>query len=409
MIDWDKWQEIFDSINRHRLRTMLTAFGVAWGIFMLVILLGAGQGLQNGVQHNFEGDALNSLWIRTGRTSKAHEGLKEGRLIKLTNEDYDVLLEQFDEIQKLSGKYFLSWSCIVTHESKTQSYSVQGTHPDGAHIESLEIMEGRYFNNNDMDDLKKVAVIGRDVKEEFFGDDIDPIGQTVQVDGSSYQVIGVFYDKEEGRTMQRLYVPITTLQTNYGNFNRIDQMIIDLGDLAFDDVIEVENAIKKTLQERKLVDPEDRQAVRIWNMAREYQSFMGLMNAIKGIMWVVGIFSIIAGVIGVSNIMLIIVKDRTKEIGIRKALGATPRSIVGMIFQESIFITAIAGYVGLGLGIGVLALLSGMESEFFRRPEVNIWIAVLATMILIMSGALAGLLPALQASRINPVQAIKSE
>ena len=201
----------------------------------------------------------------------------------------------------------------------------------------------------------------------------------------------------------------TTLQTNYGNFNRIDQMIIDLGDLAYEEVIGIETAIKKTLQERKMVDPEDRQAVRIWNMAREYQSFMGLMNAIKGIMWVVGIFSIIAGVIGVSNIMLIIVKDRTKEIGIRKALGATPRSIVGMIFQESIFITAIAGYVGLGLGIGVLALLSGMESEFFRRPEVNIWIAVLATMILIMSGALAGLLPALQASRINPVLAIKSE
>jgi len=204
-------------------------------------------------------------------------------------------------------------------------------------------------------------------------------------------------------------VPISTLQTNYSNFRRIDQMIIDLGDLGYEEVIEVEEAVKRTLQERKLIHPEDRQAIRIWNMAEEFQGFKSLMTAIKGIMWIVGIFSIIAGVIGVSNIMLIIVKDRTKEIGIRKALGATPRSIVSMIFQESIFITAIAGYVGLVLGIAALAGLSFLETEFFRRPEINIWIAITATLILIMAGALAGLLPAIQASRINPVQAIKSD
>ena len=229
------------------------------------------------------------------------------------------------------------------------------------------------------------------------------------IDGASYQVIGVFYDKEEGRTMKRVYVPISTLQTNYSNFRRIDQMVIDLGDLAHADVMAVEEAIKRTLQERKLVHPEDRQAIRIWNMAEEFQSFKSLMTAINGIMWIVGIFSIIAGVIGVSNIMLIIVKDRTKEIGIRKALGATPRSIVSMIFQESIFITAIAGYIGLVLGIAALAGLSFLETEFFRRPEINIWIAITATLILILAGALAGLLPAIQASRINPVQAIKSD
>jgi putative ABC transport system permease protein len=186
-------------------------------------------------------------------------------------------------------------------------------------------------------------------------------------------------------------------------------MIVDLGDLPYDDVIQVEEAVKRTLQERKLVHPEDRQAIRIWNMAEEFQSFKSLMTAIKSIMWVVGIFSIIAGVIGVSNIMLIIVKDRTKEIGIRKALGATPRSIVSMIFQESIFITAIAGYIGLVLGVAALSGLSFLETEFFRSPEINLWIAILATLILIFAGALAGLLPAIQASRINPVQAIKSD
>ncbi len=409
MIDFDKWQEIFDSINRHRLRTLLTAFGVAWGIFMLVILLGAGQGLQNGIAYNFEGDALNSLWINTGRSTKPFNGLKEGRIIKLTNDDYDYLIDQFDQIQKISGKYFLSWSTIVTHKNKTQTYSVQGTHPDGGFIESLELLEGRYINQKDIDELRKVAVIGRDVRDEFFKGEDTAIGKEVMIEGTAYSVVGVFYDKEEGRTMQRLYVPIKTLQRTYSNFDHIDQLILDMGDLPFEDMALVETAIKNTLSERKLVDPEDRQAIRIWNMAREYQSFMGLMNAIKGIMWVVGIFSIIAGVIGVSNIMLIIVKDRTKEIGIRKALGATPKSIVGMIFQESIFITAIAGYIGLGLGIGALALLQGIESEFFRRPEVNIWIAISATIILILAGALAGFLPALQAARINPVTAIKSD
>ena len=409
MIDVDKWQEIFESINRHRLRTLLTAFGVAWGIFMLVMLLGMGNGLQNGIKHQFEGDALNSLWINTGRTSKSHNGLGEGRLIRLNNDDYKYLISQFDEISKISGKYFLSWSSVVTHGQKSQTYSVQGTHPDGAYIESLELLSGRYFHNEDLNKLRKVAVIGRDVKDEFFGDDIDPIGQSIVIDGNSYQVIGVFYDKEEGRTMQRVYVPISTLQTNYSNFRRIDQMIIDLGDLGYEEVIEVEEAVKRTLQERKLIHPEDRQAIRIWNMAEEFQGFKSLMNAIKGIMWIVGIFSIIAGVIGVSNIMLIIVKDRTKEIGIRKALGATPRSIVSMIFQESIFITAIAGYIGLVLGIAALAGLSFLETEFFRRPEINIWIAITATLILILAGALAGLLPAIQASRINPVQAIKSD
>ena len=408
MIDWDKWQEIFDSINRHRLRTALTAFGVAWGIFMLVILLGAGQGLQNGIAYNFEGDALNSLWINTGRSSKPFNGLKEGRVIKLTNEDYDYLFSEFDKIEKISGKYFLSWNTLVTYQSKTQSFSAQGMHPDGGFIESLQMIEGRFINDADLRELRKVVVIGRDVKKEFFPD-VSAVGHEIIVDGTSYSVIGVFYDQEEGRTMQRLYLPITTVQTVYSNFDHMDQLILDMGDLGIDEMMALEETIKKVMSERKLVDPDDRQAIRIWNMAKEYQSFMGLMNAIKGIMWVVGIFSIIAGVIGVSNIMLIIVKDRTKEIGIRKALGATPRSIVGMIFQESIFITAIAGYMGLAAGIGILALLQGVESEFFRRPEVNIWIAILATLILVMSGALAGLLPAIQASRINPVTAIKSD
>ena len=408
MFDLDKWQEIFDSINKHRLRTILTAFGVAWGIFMLVLLLGAGQGLQNGVSHNFEGDATNSLWISSGKTSMPYKGLKEGRQIDLTNADYDLLWEQFSQIENLSGKYFLRGSKTVTFNGTTRSYSVQATHPDGQVVETLEMLSGRFYNERDMKDLKKVAVIGQNVQQELF-DELDPIGESIIVDGTSYKIIGVFYDKEGEQTMRRIYLPISTVQKVYSSFDKMDQLVLVTGDLSEEDMSILEASVKKTFSDIKRFDPNDREAIRIYNRARDYQSFMSLMNAIKGLMWFVGIFSIIAGVIGVSNIMLIIVKDRTKEIGIRKALGATPRSIVGMIFQESIFITSVAGYLGLAAGIGLLALLQGIESEFFRRPEVNIWIALGATLILVLAGAFAGLLPAIQAARINPVTAIKSD
>lgn len=409
MIDWDKWQEIFDSINRHRLRTLLTGFGVAWGIFMLVLLLGAGQGLQNGVEYQFAGDIMNSLWIESGRTTKPYAGMKAGRRIELTDDDYAFLQSEFPEIFKSSGKYFVGGSVIVTYGAKTQSFSVQGTHVDGDFIESLQMLEGRYLNQHDIDEERKVAVIGKDVREEFFDKDEDPLGKEVVVDGAVFKVIGVFYDPEEGRTMKRLYVPISTVQTVYSNFDQIDEIILGMGDLSIDGVMAIEDEINAALKKRKKVAPDDRQAIDVFNSAEEFKNFMGLMTAIKGIMWIVGIFSIIAGVIGVSNIMLIIVKDRTKEIGIRKALGATPRSIVGMIFQESIFITAIAGYIGLCAGVGLLAVLQGIESDFFRQPEINFGIAIAATIVLILAGGLAGLLPALQASRINPVKAIKSD
>lgn len=408
MIDWDKWQEIFDSINKHRLRTILTAFGVSWGIFMLVLLLGAGQGLQNGVSHNFAGDATNSLWINSGRTSLPFNGLKEGRQIALTNEDYEFLWDQFSQIESLSGKYFLRGSKTVTYNGVTRSYSVQATHPDGQVIESLEILSGRFYNDRDMREHRKVAVIGQYVKQELFGDE-DPEGQNITIDATNYKVIGVFYDKEGEQTMRRIYLPMSTVQKVYSAFDKMDQLVVVTGDLSEEDMSVLEASVKTSFSQRKKFDKDDPQALRIYNRARDYQSFMSLMNAIKGLMWFVGIFSIVAGVIGVSNIMLIIVKDRTKEIGIRKALGATPSSIVGMIFQESIFITGVAGYLGLGAGIAVLALLQGIESEFFRRPEINIWIAIGATMILVLAGAMAGLLPALQAARINPVTAIKSE
>lgn len=408
MFDLDKWQEIFASIGKHPLRTVLTAFGVAWGIFMLVLLLGAGKGLGNGISYQFEGDALNSLWIRPGRTSVPFQGLKEGRRIKLENEDYEFLLEEYAQIEQLSGKYFLGGDRIAKYKDIALSYDVQGIHPDGAVVESLILKSGRLLNQRDQLENRKVAIIGEPVRDQLFKEE-DPIGKSIVMDGASYKVVGVYHDKEGERTMRRLYIPISTLQKVYSTNDRIDQLIIAAGDLSTEEMALLEEATRSAIQKRKRIAPEDRRALRIFNMADEFQSFVSMMFVINSIIWIVGIFSMIAGVIGVSNIMLIIVKDRTKEIGIRKAIGATPGSIVSMIFQESIFITAISGYIGLAMGIGVLALMKNIESEFFRNPEVNFGLVAAATVVLILAGVLAGLLPAMQAARINPVKAIKSE
>ena len=408
MIDVDKWQEIFTSIGKHPTRTVLTAFGVAWGIFMLVLLLGAGQGLQNGIDYQFEGDAMNSIWINPGRTSVPHNGMKEGRRIVMDNDDYDYILDQFKEVEQMSGKYFLRGNKVAVYGDKALSFSVQGVHVDGQVVESLEITKGRFINKVDLDQTRKVAVIGGYVQRDLF-DGKDPVGEEIVLDGTNFQVIGVFHDPEGENTMRRIYLPISTVQKVYTANDRLDQLILVAGDLSIDEMNALEDEVTRGLKDRHLVAYDDRRAFRIWNMAEEYQSVIGLMTAIKGITWMVGIFSMIAGVIGVSNIMLIIVKDRTKEIGIRKAIGATPRSIIAMIFQESIFITGIAGYLGLFLGILVLWGLQGMESEFFRNPQVNFWLALTATIVLILAGALAGLLPAMQAAKINPVTAIKSE
>jgi len=408
MIDYDKWQEILTSIGKHPLRTVLTAFGVAWGIFMLVLLLGAGRGLENGIAFQFEGDALNSLWIRPGRTSVPYKGLKEGRQIKLTTEDYDHLLHEFAQIENLSGKYFLGGGRIAKYKNKALAFSLQGIHANGALVEGLKTRAGRMLNEADVKNIRKVAVIGEPVRDQLF-EGIDPIGEEVEIDGATYKVVGVFFDKEGEDSMRRMYLPITTVQKVYTSHDRIDQLILSAGQLSTDEMAQLEDATRKALQESKHIAPHDRRALRIFNMAEEFASFQSLMAMIRGIIWLVGIFSMIAGVIGVSNIMLIIVKDRTKEIGIRKAIGATPGSIVSMIFQESIFITGLAGYIGLASGVGVLALMKDIETEYFRNPEVNLGVIITATLVLILAGVFAGLLPAIQASRINPVQAIKSE
>lgn len=409
MFDLDKWQEIFESISRHKLRTALTAFGVAWGIFMLVLLLGAGNGLRNGVEYSFMDEAINSIWMSPGRTSKPYKGLTEGRSIKFDNDDFDFIQEQYSEVDNVSGRFFLSGDKSVNYKDKKLAFSVNCIHPSFQVIENMIVTQGRFLIDKDLEDFRKVCVIGRIVREKLFDKDEDPIGKEIEIDKVIYKVVGVFYDTGGEWVMKNIYIPITTAQKVYSGQNRLHRIALTASGLDEAGMAALQEQVVNDFAARKKFDPTDRRAMRAYNNAEEFKSIMGLMNAIAMITWLVGIFSIIAGVIGVSNIMLIIVKDRTKEIGIRKALGATPRSIISMILQESVLITSIAGYFGLALGVGAVALMGGADTQFFRHPEVNIGVAILATMVLVVTGALAGLIPAMQAAKINPVIAMKSD
>jgi putative ABC transport system permease protein len=408
MFDLDTWQEIFESIRKHPLRSILTAFGVAWGIFMLVFLLGSGKGLQNGVEYQFRDDALNSIWVYRGRTSIAHKGLPEGRRIQFTNQDYNKLIEEFSEIEHITGRFYIAGERIVKYRDEALSFNVRSVHPGHRYIENTIMTDGRYLNEEDLDQFRKVAVIGEIVVERLFKDE-DPIGKFITINDVSYKVVGRYRDTGGENEMRNIYIPITTGQKVYGGSEDIHQLMFTIGDLDLEQSKELSEEVRVLMSQIHGFNPADRRALYVNNNAENYEEFQNLFGMIRAFVLFIGIGSIIAGVIGVSNIMLIIVKDRTKEIGIRKAMGATPRSIVSMILQESIFITSLAGYIGMIFGVLVLYALQAIEIDYFRQPQVNIWVAVQALIVLVVCGALAGLIPAMQAANVNPIKAMKDE
>ncbi len=412
MIDYDKWQEIFTSLQQHKLRTFLTAFSVWWGIFMLVILLGAGTGLENSITHNFRDDAINSIWAFPGETSKPYKGLPVGRRIKMDNDDFDKT-SKIDGVRLTTGRYYLNGTFFISRGDKSFSYDIRSVHPSHQVVENTSVTDGRYINDIDIQKTRKVCVIGRTVKESFFEKEETVLGEYLQIKGIEYKIVGVFTDSGSPREMEKIYLPISTTQKIDGT-DQINMLIYEIGDASLEESRIIEEKIRNQFALKHKFSNSDERAVYVRNGIESYQEFQTVFSFIRGFIWFVGIGSIIAGVIGVSNIMLIIVKDRTKEIGVRKALGATPLSIVGMIVQEAIFLTGVAGYIGLASGLGVIFGLqqimvqNEIEIEYFRNPEVNTSVVVGALLILIVSGAVAGLIPALQAVRVNPVTAMKS-
>lgn len=415
MIDLDKWGEIFDSIRRHKLRTFLTALSVWWGIFMLIILLGAGKGLQNSVEHNFRDDAINSIWVYSGKTSESYKGLPVGRYIQFGNENYDILDKEIEGVEHTSGRYYIGGEYVIKRNNKPLAFDIRCVHPGHQYLENTLTIEGRFLNNKDIADYRKVCSIGRLVKEGFFEEDENPIGQHINIKGVDFMVIGVFEDEGHDNEMRKIYLPLTTAQKVFEGQDRIHQLMMTVEeDVTLEESQRIEKEIRERFSLLHKFSPDDKQAIHVRNNMENYQEFQTVFAFIKGFLWFVGIGSIIAGIIGVSNIMLIVVKDRTKEIGIRKALGATPRSIVSMIVQEAVFLTSIAGYLGLLAGFsliyGINYLLKTyeLENEFFRNPEVDIHVVLIALFMLVICGALSGLIPAIQAVRINPVVAMKS-
>lgn len=409
MFDLDKWQEIFDTIKKNKLRTLLTGFSVAWGIFMLIILLGSGYGLENGVRKEFEGDAVNYLSINGGVTSKPYKGMKPGRFIQFKNEDHDIL-DGLNNVEMSASRTRLWQISTINYKNQYGTFDVFAISPDYKYVEDLDMISGRFLNKNDQDQTRKVASLGRIVYEELFkGESAE--NKYINIGGVPFKVIGVFNDPGSDRDLQRIYIPTSAGQRVFGMGERVNSVQLMLGDASVEESYQTVSEIKSSMSDKFKFDPSDTRALFIFNSIENYQQFMDLFASIRIFIWFIGIGTIIAGIVGVSNIMMIVVKERTKEIGVRKALGATPWSIVSLILQESIVITAFAGYIGLVLGVGLLELISGsfQGDSYFANPEININIALGATLILIIAGALAGFVPAQKAASVKPVVALRDE
>lgn len=417
LLDLDHWREIWNALRGNKVRTFLTAFGVFWGIFLLMVMMGSGTGLENGAMEGFTQGATNSLFVWGQRTSKPYKGRAVGREVELTDEDVVAVRTLVPEAELVCPRSQLGGfrgGNNVVRGTKSGGFSVNGDIPEFSVIQSISIRSGRFLNRFDLDERRKVAVIGPRVQELLFEKGEEPIGEEIRIQGVTFTVVGVFGSPRSGNRgeedAQTVYVPFTTFQQAFHRGNFVDWLAIK----SRDDVpaTVTEEKVKTLLRQRHGVAPEDKRAFGSWNMEAEYRKFAGVFTGIRILVWIVGIGTLAAGVIGVSNIMLVIVRERTHEIGVRRALGATPASITGQIVLESLLLTAAAGYAGLIAGMlsidAVAALIAGSESMFFKRPGIGIATAMQALSILIVSGIAAGLMPAWRAIRVSTVEALRS-
>ncbi|CAN5633465.1 ABC transporter permease [soil metagenome] len=409
MFDREVWIEIFATIRANRLRTFLTAFSVAWGIFILIILLGSGQGLRNGAEKQFQSDAVNSIWVNGGTTSKSYKGFQPGRDIQLTNEDYAMIRRQILGVDKITASYDGRNVRTLNYGKENGAFTVRSCMPDHDYLENCTVIKGRFINDMDISQYRKVCAMGEPVQKELFKNQ-DPIGKYINVDGIPFKVVGIFTDPGRGDN-DRIYIPVSTAQRAFNGQNKLSVLWLGTGDMGPERSEKMAGDIKKMLAQKYSFDITDDKAVYVNNNSLEYVRIMNMLGGIRAFIWFIGIGTLFAGIVGVSNIMMIAVKERTKEIGVRKAIGANPGSIVGMIIQESVLITATAGYIGLMAGVFLLELAAKFmpPSDFFLNPEVNLGVAISATFVLIISGALAGLFPALKAARIEPIVALRDE
>ena len=420
MFDLDKWTEIYHTLVKNPLRTILTALGVGWGVFMLVAMLGSGNGLKSGVSKEFAGRATNSvsLWARS--TSIPFEGLPQGRSIRMNMDDYYGLQQQVEEAAVFCPRHRLGgWGggALVIRGLESGSFGVYGDLPEIREIQLFDMPQGRFINYMDIEEKRKVAVIGSRVKQLLFKKDEDPIGENISINGVYFQIVGVFESRFSGergrRESENIFIPFSSFQQSFNRGDRVDWFAIKAKDNVSASL--VEEKVISFLKNSHRVHPDDDRAFGAWNMEKDFGNVSNLFFGIELLIWIVGVGTLLSGVIGVTNIMLVIVKERTKEIGIRRAIGATPWSITSQIVLEAVILTTIAGYCGLLVGVGINETIAWamdtfhIEAEMYDPPSVDLTIALKALGILVISGALAGLLPASRATSIKPVDALRAE
>lgn len=402
------------------MRSFMTAFGVFWGIFMLIIMSGAGKALENGILDGIKGFASNSAFFWTERTSKPYKGFQRGRNWIYNDSDVEYIRANIRDIQYLSPRLFgpNSYQGDNTVRGKnTGAFNIYGDYPDFYKIDTWTPIKGRLINEIDILHRRKVCIIGERVVEVMFEKDENPIGEYLKINGVYFQVVGVVHPETQvniggGRKPETIMMPFTTMQQVY-NFGD-DVHFFSVTSVPGVPVSRIETRLKELLKERHHIAPDDMQAVGSFNIETEFKKFTGLFAGVRILTWIVGIGTLFAGVIGVSNIMLVIIKERTQEIGIQRAIGATPGTVIMHIVAESVFLTVMAGYIGLSLGVGLLELVSislesGGDEVFFRRPEISFQMAVAALTVLIVSGVVAGLIPAKRAVSIKPIDALRDE
>jgi len=418
MLDIDKWKEIWATLKSNPLRTFLTAFGVFWGILMLMLMLMFGSAIQTGIERQMKGLATNMLFIWGQSTTESYDGLPPGRAVQFNTDDI-APLRRLPSVEWLAPRLQLGgWgnNFLVSYESKNGTFPVYGDYPDLKHIISFQYAAGRFINERDIAEQRKVAVLGMTVRDQLYGPDVDPIGKYIKISGVYFEIIGVTKTLRPGqqgdRDAQTVFVPFTTLKNAFNQGDRVGFFAMTAK--SGTDGPELERQVREALYRHHRVSPTDKLAVGSFNMFEKFVGLQTFLLVLALLAWVVGGATLLAGVVGVSNIMLITVKERTKEIGVRKALGASPLSIISMVMKESIALTAIAGLIGVAVGVAVMAIADYFLAQVasnnpFGPPDVGLKTVLTAVGVLIASGALGGIMPAAHAASIKPIEALRAE
>lgn len=424
MFDFDNFREIWSTIQKNKLRTFLTGFSVAWGIFMLIVMLGAGNGLRNGIAYNFRNMATNSVEVWTRYTTKPWKGIQENRSIRFKNEDMTDLKRDFPEVNLISPT--INHNDTITYNREYLTGQTKGVSADFNKIQyvQVETKNGRFINEQDLRDRRKVIVLSPRMAEVLFREE-SPLGKYVRCGDSMFQVVGV-YTEDNKSNNSPAYIPFTVSQLLYNKGYGFGYLIFSVDGIVTEEENEAfEQRFREWMARRHQFDPTDKNAIGMWSMGTEFRMWNTMMNAITLFIWIIGIGTLMAGIVGVSNIMLITVKERTKEFGIRKALGAKPASILGLVITESILVTAVFGYVGMVAGIGLTEVINsametaqaaqqageniGEDLSIFRNPTVDLGIALSANLLIIVAGVLAGYFPARKATHVTAIEAMRAE